>query len=76
MPPTTSSELGTKTMQQVRAAFILRGTTYTAWCRTQGIDPSLVRQAIFGTWAGAKGRAMRAKVLRAAGVRDNTKEAA
>jgi hypothetical protein len=55
-------------MQQVRAAFILRGTTFTAWCREQAIEPSLVRQAIYGTWAGPKGRAVKARVLRAAKV--------
>lgn len=62
-------EPGTRLMQEVRAAFILDGTTYTSWCRSQGIDPSMVRQAIYGTWAGPKGRAMRALVLKAAGVK-------
>ena len=66
----TPAETGTRLMQEVRAAFILRGTTYTAWCRGQGIEPSQVRQAIYGTWAGPKGRAVRANVLRAAGVRE------
>ncbi len=66
----TPTETGTRLMQEVRAAFILRGTSYTAWCRAQGIEPSQVRQAIYGTWAGPKGRAVRANVLRAAGVRE------
>ncbi len=67
--PQPNTDPGTRLMQQVRAAFILSGTTYTAWCRTQGMDPSLVRQAIYGTWGGPKGRAVKAQVLRAAGVR-------
>ncbi|MBS0499367.1 MAG: hypothetical protein JSR74_03460, partial [Proteobacteria bacterium] len=62
-------EAGARLMQQLRAAFILEGTTYTAWCRAQGIDPSLVRQAVYGTWGGPKGRAVRAQVIRAAGLR-------
>lgn len=66
MTDSPNSESGARLMQEVRASFILAGTTYTAWCREQGIDPSLVRQAIFGTWAGPKGRAVRAKVLGAA----------
>lgn len=76
MPTSTPAELGTRLMQQIRAAHILRGTTYTAWCRSQGMDPSLVRQAIFGTWGGPKGRAIRAKALKAAGVRDDARAAA
>ncbi|MFA5589819.1 MAG: hypothetical protein WDA70_03750 [Lysobacteraceae bacterium] len=68
--PQTDTDPGTRLMQQVRAAFILHGTTYTSWCRSQSIDPSLVRQAIFGTWAGPKGRAWRRKVLTAAGVKE------
>lgn len=63
------TEPGARLMQEVRAAFILDGTTFTAWCRAQGIDPSMVRQAIFGNWAGPKGRAIKAKVLQAAGVK-------
>ncbi|MGE4439572.1 hypothetical protein [Achromobacter sp.] len=76
MSHTTPAELGTRLMQQVRGSFILQGTTYTAWCRSQGMDPSLVRQAIYGTWGGPKGRAIRAAVLKAAGVRDSAKAAA
>lgn len=65
----SAAEIGTRLMQEVRAGFILQGTSYTAWCRQQGIDPSLVRQAIYSTWAGPKGLQWRAKVLRAAGVK-------
>lgn len=61
---------GTRLMNQVRAGFISQGTSYTAWCRTQGIDPSQARQAIYGTWAGPKGLACKAKALQAAGVRE------
>lgn len=54
---------------QVRAAFVARHTTLAAWCRQHGIDRSAARQALYGTWDGPKGRALRARILKAAGVR-------
>lgn len=56
-------------IKRIRAGFLVQDTTLTDWCRAQGIHTSAVRQAIYGTWAGPKGRAIKAKVLRAAGVR-------
>lgn len=53
---------------QVRAGLILRGTTFTAWSRAHGIAPSATRQALYGTWAGPRGREVRAQILKAAGV--------
>jgi gp16 family phage-associated protein len=66
-PPVTNPK---HLVQQVRAGFILRGTTMSAWARQNGLDPSTVRQALYGTWNGPKGRAVRAKVLKAAGVQE------
>lgn len=63
--PATGHEL----LARVRAGFILKHTTLAEWCRGQAIHPSAARQAIYGTWAGPKGRAVRARVLKAAGVR-------
>lgn len=68
--PKPTPDHATQLMRQVRAGFVLQGTTYTQWCREQGVDPSLVRQAIYGLWNGPKGRACRTKVLRAAGVNE------
>ena len=40
----------------------------SAWARQHHLDPSTVRPALYGTWSGPKGRAVRAKVLKASGV--------
>ena len=48
-PPVTNPK---HLVQQVRAGFILRGTTMSAWARQNGLDPSTVRQALYGTWYG------------------------
>ncbi len=61
---------GRDAMNRVKAGFILQNTTLKAWCRGNGIDPSAVRQAVYGSWCGPKGRAMRARVMKAAGVRE------
>ncbi len=60
---------GRDLMHQVRAGLLLQNTTLADWCRKREVNASAVRQAIYGTWAGPKGRAMRTEVLKAAGVR-------
>lgn len=59
---------GPELMNQVRAGFLLQNTTLAEWCREHGINASAARQAVYGTWNGAKGQAMRARVLKAAGL--------
>lgn len=61
---------GQDLMNKVRAGMTLQNTTVSAWCRQHGVNPSAARQAIYGTWAGPKGQALRAQLLKAAGVRD------
>lgn len=39
---------------EVRAAFVARGTSFHAWCKAQGIDPHNARKAVLGTWSGPK----------------------
>ena len=63
--PAPSQEL----LRRVRAGFTLQGTTLTAWCRDNDTHISNARNALIGTWDGPKGRAMRAKIVKAAGVR-------
>jgi len=55
---------------RVRAGLLVQHTTLADWCRRAGVHPSAVRQALYGTWAGPKGRAVRAQVLKAAGVQE------
>lgn len=59
-----------KLMARIRAGFVLQDTSLTKWANDNGTDPSAIRQAIYGTWSGPKGRAMREKVIRAAGIRE------
>jgi hypothetical protein len=60
-----SAAPGEKLLLQVRTDFILQGTTLTAWCRSHRIHTSNARQALLGSWNGAKGKALREKLLKA-----------
>lgn len=44
----------------VRAAFVARGTSFHAWCKSNGLDPHNARKAVLGIWSGPKA----AKILR------------
>lgn len=55
---------------QVRTGFILQGTTLTEWCRENDTHISNARNALIGTWNGPKGKAMRARLVKAAGVKE------
>lgn len=55
-------------LQMVRAGFIARGTTLTAWCRREGLQLTYVRQCISGHRAGPKARAIATRVRAAAGL--------
>ena len=59
---------GRELAAQVRAAFVARHTTLGAWCRAHGIDRTAARQALYGTWNGPKGKALRARVIAASGI--------
>ena len=39
---------------KIRAAFVARGTSFHAWCKTEGIDPHNARKAVIGLWSGPK----------------------
>ncbi|MAS94376.1 MAG: hypothetical protein CMO55_14350 [Verrucomicrobiales bacterium] len=43
---------------QVRAAFVARGTSFHAWCKSKGLDPHNARKAVLGTWSGPKASAI------------------
>lgn len=59
---------GRELLVQIRAGFILQGTTLTAWCKRHHKHPQAVRSALYGAWDGPKARALRKQVLKAAGV--------
>lgn len=49
----------------VRAGFVARGTTLTAWCRQHEVNPTNARATLIGVWDGPKGRALRAELIEA-----------
>lgn len=53
---------------RVRAAFIVQGTTLHSWCHRNRVHVTGARQALIGTWNGPKGRALRARIVKAAGL--------
>ena len=57
-------------MRRVRVGFINQRTTFTEWCRQNGIHCPSARSAVIGTWDGNKGKAMRRRIVRAARIGD------
>lgn len=55
-------------VRDVRAGFIRQGSTFTAWCRENGLRPGNARQALLGSWDGPKGQALRRRIVRAAAI--------
>lgn len=53
---------------QVRAAFVLKGTSLNKWCKDNDILPSNARDVLIGRWNGPKGAALRNKIVKASGV--------
>lgn len=65
----TSTAPGLDLLRRVRAAFIINDTTLKAWCRENGVHPSNARNAVIGSWNGPAGKAMRARIIRASGLK-------
>lgn len=47
----------------VKAAFVLKGTTLNAWSRERGVDSSHVTKAVTGLRKGPKARQLLAEVM-------------
>lgn len=62
--PTPSDDL----LVKVRANFVMKRTTFTAWCRARGVKHQNARKALKGHWNGPKASALRKEILRAAGM--------
>jgi hypothetical protein len=52
-------------LPQVRAGFILQGTTFTAWCRSNGIDPGYAHHVVSGKTNGPSAQALRSRLVEA-----------
>ena len=53
---------------KVRAAFVAKGSSFKRWCLENDIKPTNARDAVIGRWNGPKGQALRARIVRAAGI--------
>jgi hypothetical protein len=68
MPDVKISDKATERQRRVRAGFVAKGTSFTAWCKGRGVKHQNARKAITGEWHGPKAAAIVAEILAAAGV--------
>jgi lambda repressor-like predicted transcriptional regulator len=54
-------------LQRVKAGFILRGTSLSAWSRTHGVARQNVRAALMATWRGPKAEQVATQAICASG---------
>jgi hypothetical protein len=52
-------------LARVKAGFILKGTTFKAWCRGIGVDPGYAHKIVAGKHNGPKARQIRQLALNA-----------
>ncbi|TCM83443.1 hypothetical protein [Rhodovulum steppense] len=55
---------------RIRAGFIAKGSSLTAWSASQGLARQNVDKALPGQWTGPKAKQVVERVLAAAGVRE------
>ena len=55
-------------LRRIKAGFILRGTTLSAWCRENGVHHQNAHKALSGQWVGPKASMLVERLLAAAGV--------
>lgn len=61
----SSDPIETVTLQQVRANFIATGSSLTAWCRQNNIDPARAWRVLDGTFKGPKAGSLRERIIKA-----------
>lgn len=54
--------------RRIRAGFVVKGTSFTAWCAARGVKHQNALKAIKGEWTGPKAELLVAELLQAAGV--------
>ena len=64
----TLPQPGMQLLAHVRAAFILKDTSLSQWCKDNKVSFSSARQAIIGGWDGVKGQQVRNQVLKDCGL--------
>ena len=70
MPDANISQEAVKRQRRIRAGFVTKGTSFTAWCEARGVKHQNARKAITGEWKGPKATALVAEMLAASGVED------
>lgn len=60
---------GLDLLLQVKAGFVRQNSSMSRWARDNDTHVSNVRNALLGSWDGPRGRAMRSRVAKAAGVK-------
>lgn len=55
---------------RVRASLVQKGTSFSGWCRANGVQPPNAYKAMMGEWRGPKADALVQKLCRAAGVEE------
>lgn len=65
----TTTSPGQALLREVKAGFILQGTSVTRWAKDNGMHPSNVRNVLLGTWDGPKGRELRNRVIKASRIK-------
>lgn len=65
---TTDFPPGLDLYNRVKAEFVARGTTLSAYCRSRGIHAGNARLALMGAWNGPKGRQVREELIEASGI--------
>lgn len=53
--------------REVRAAFVLKGTTLKAWCRQNNLHFSNARNCLVGAWNGPAAQRLRARIVKDSG---------
>lgn len=66
MTVTVASPGSNSLLLKVRGDFIAKGTTLTAWCRSNGVDHAHAHRVLRGLTDGGGARALRDKIVRAA----------
>lgn len=56
---------GADLLRQVRAGFVAQGTSYTRWCRENGVLRANANQALIGAWDGPKAKKLRRRIIEA-----------
>jgi hypothetical protein len=67
-PNTSISQPSQALYTKVRAAFVGRETTLSAWCRENNVKRQNARQALVGAWNGPKAVALRESIFTACGI--------